>query len=54
MNEFSFFKRSFTLDETVNANGITAQYVNGVLMISLRKKEEVKPVSKQISISQNN
>ena len=45
------FKRSFTLDEKINADGISAQYVNGVLTLNLPKKEEVKPATKQISIS---
>ena len=44
------FKRSFTLDEKVNAEGISAQYVNGVLTLNLPKKEDVKPATKQISI----
>ena len=45
------FKRSFTLDEKIDADGISAQYVNGVLTLNLPKKEEVKPSTKQISIS---
>lgn len=45
------FKRSFTLDEKINADGISAQYVNGVLTLNLPKKEEVKPATKQINIS---
>ncbi|HEX8313497.1 MAG TPA: Hsp20/alpha crystallin family protein [Segetibacter sp.] len=48
---FQAFKRSFTLDEKINADGISAQYVNGVLTLNLPKKEEVKPATKQISIS---
>lgn len=44
------FKRSFTLDEKVNADAIAAQYVNGVLTLNLPKKKEVKPATKQISI----
>jgi HSP20 family protein len=44
------FKRSFTITEKVNADGISAQYVNGVLTLNLPKKEEVKPATKQISI----
>lgn len=45
------FKRSFTLDEKINADGISAQYVNGVLTLNLPKKEEVRPATKQITIS---
>ena len=50
--EFSFssFKRSFTLDEKINAEGIEAKYENGILRVSLPKKEEVKIAPKQISI----
>ena len=51
-SEYTFqpFKRSFTLDEKINAEGISAQYVNGILTLNLPKKEEVKPATKQISI----
>jgi HSP20 family protein len=40
--EFSFssFRRAFTLPETVNTNDINAAYENGILMITLPKKEE--------------
>ena len=44
------FKRSFTLDEKIDADAISAQYVNGVLTLNLPKKEEVKPTTKQINI----
>jgi HSP20 family protein len=51
--EFTFqsFKRSFTLDEKISADNISAQYVNGVLTLNLPKKEEVKPATKQITIN---
>ena len=44
--EFNFtsFKRTFTLPDTVNANDINAQYENGVLSLVLPKKEEAKPL----------
>jgi HSP20 family protein len=50
--EYSYrsFKRSFTLDEKIDGEGIEAKYVNGVLKLNLPKKEEVKTASKQISI----
>jgi len=50
--EFSFrsFKRSFTLDEKINAEGIEAKYENGILKVFLPKKEEVKVAPKEISI----
>lgn len=44
------FKRSFNLDEKVNTDAISARYENGILYVTLPKKEEVKPVSKQIAI----
>ena len=44
------FKRSFTIDETIDTENISAKYVNGVLTLNLTKKEEVKPSTKQISI----
>ena len=46
----SAFKRSFTVDEKIDAEQISAQYVNGVLTLNLPKKEEVKPATKQITI----
>jgi HSP20 family protein len=50
--EYSFrsFKRSFTLDEKIDATQIDAKYVNGVLTLNLPKKETVKPSAKEISI----
>lgn len=44
------FKRTFTLDDKVNVDGIEAKYVNGVLTLNLPRREEVKPSSKVISI----
>ncbi len=50
--EFSYrsFKRSFTIDEKINADGIQARYENGVLKLYLPKKEEIKVSPKEISI----
>lgn len=50
--EFSYhsFKRSFTVDEKIDATKIDAFYVNGVLKLNLPKKEEVKMATKQIEI----
>lgn len=44
------FKRSFTVDEKIDAEKIEAKYENGVLTFFLPKKEEVKISPKQISI----
>ena len=50
--EYSFrnFKRSFTIDEKIDATTIDASYVNGVLVLNLPKKAEVKPAAKNIKI----
>ena len=50
--EFSLsgFKRSFSVDDKVNTDGIEAKYENGTLKVFLPKKEEVKNSPKQISI----
>jgi HSP20 family protein len=52
MKEFviSSFKRSFTLDEKINAEHIAAKYENGILTLTLPKKEEVKVMPKEISV----
>jgi len=44
------FSRSFTLDDTVNADKISAQYRDGVLHVSLPKKEGAQHVIKSIEI----
>jgi len=44
------FKRTFTLDDKFNSDGIEAKYVNGILTLNLPRKEEVKSASKEISI----
>jgi HSP20 family protein len=44
------FKRSFTIDNKINADGIQAKYDNGILKVFLPKKEEVKNSPKQITI----
>ena len=37
------FKRTFVLPETVEDSAINANYTNGILTISIPKKEEAKP-----------
>lgn len=49
--EIKSFKRSFTLDDKVDADGIQAKYENGVLKLLLPKKEESKPSARQINIA---
>ena len=51
--EYSYtsFSRSFTLPDEVNKEKIEARYENGILKLSLPRKEEVKKnASKQISV----
>lgn len=50
--EFNFqsFKRSFTLDDKVDAANIQAKYENGLLKMYLPKKAEVKEAAKQITV----
>lgn len=52
-NEFGFkskYERSFQLPETVNADQISAAFENGILLVTLPKKEVQKPAVKQIEI----
>jgi len=44
------FKRSFTVDEKIDDSHISAKYENGVLVLDLPKKEEVKSSPTAISI----
>lgn len=45
------FKRSFTLDEKINSEDINAKYDDGLLRLTLPKKEEVKVLPKEIAVS---
>jgi len=49
--EYRSFKRSFTVDDKINVDGIQAKYENGILKLLLPKKEESKQASKQIHIA---
>jgi HSP20 family protein len=46
---YGSFARSFTLANTVNSEAIKAEYQNGVLTLSIPKREEAKP--KQIKVN---
>ena len=46
---YGAFSRSFALANTVNPDGIKADYQNGVLTLVIPKREEAKP--KQIKVS---
>jgi len=51
--EFDYlsFARSFTLPESVDADKIAAEYVNGILTITLGKRVDVQPEIKEIKVS---
>ncbi|EDM34239.1 small heat shock protein [Pedobacter sp. BAL39] len=51
--EFDYFSfaRSFVLPESVDADKITAEYVNGILNISIGKKDESQSSTKEIKVS---
>jgi len=44
------FSRSFTLDDTVDANNITASYKDGILQLVLPKNERARKLSKHIEV----
>lgn len=46
---YGSFTRSFTLPQTVTAEGATAEYRNGVLRVTLPKREEIK--ARRIEVS---
>jgi HSP20 family protein len=50
--EYSYksFKRSFTIDDKIDATNIEASYINGVLTLNLPKKEVVKASATEIEI----
>jgi HSP20 family protein len=49
--EYLSFARSFVLPEGVDTEKISAEYVNGVLNITLGKKEPAKDEHKEIVVS---
>lgn len=48
---YGSFTRSFTLPQTVTVDGATAEFENGVLRVSLPKREETKARKIEISTS---
>jgi HSP20 family protein len=48
---YGAFTRSFTLPTTVDPSGIKAEYKDGVLRVTLPKREEAKPKQIQISVA---
>jgi len=47
---FKSIKRSFHIDEKIELSGITANYRNGVLYVTLPKKAEDKSVTTEITV----
>ena len=45
------FKRSFTLNEKIEAGKIAAKYTDGVLLVTLPKKENSEPEAHEISVN---
>ena len=45
------FKRSFTLNDKVDATNISAKYADGILNISLPKKEVSEPATHDIQVN---
>jgi len=45
------FKRSFTLNDKIDAGKITAKYADGLLNITLAKKEESTPKTQEIAVN---
>ena len=47
---FKSFSRSFRMDDQIDRSAITAKYEQGILHITLPKKEEVKVLPKEIRV----
>ena len=50
---YGSFTRSFSLPNTVNTEGIKADYKNGVLTVTLPKRAESKPKQVKVNINGN-
>ena len=50
---YGSFARSFTLANTVNPEAITADYQNGVLTLTIPKREEAKPKQIKVNVGAN-
>ncbi len=45
------FKRIFTLNEKIDASKIAAKYADGILVVSLPKKEPIEPTTHQVQVN---
>ncbi len=45
------FKRTFTLNEKIDSANISAKYADGILAVSLPKKETAEPTAHEITIN---
>ncbi|MBX2905953.1 MAG: Hsp20/alpha crystallin family protein [Taibaiella sp.] len=45
------FKRNFTMNEKVDATKISAKYADGILTVSLPKKEQSEPTTHEITVN---
>jgi HSP20 family protein len=50
---YGTFERSFTLPETVDPEHVKADYTNGVLTVTLPKKEIAKPRQVKVEVKHN-
>jgi HSP20 family protein len=50
---YGSFTRTFSLPNTVNAEGINASYNNGVLTVHMPKREESKPKQVKVNVTSN-
>jgi HSP20 family protein len=51
---YGAFSRSFALPNTVNTEGIKAEYKNGVLTVDLPKRAEAKPKQVKVNVTTGN
>jgi HSP20 family protein len=51
---YGAFSRSFSLPNTVNSEAIGAEYKNGVLTVTLPKREESKPRQVKVTVNAEN
>jgi HSP20 family protein len=50
---YGSFARSFSLPNSINAEKVKAEYKDGLLMLTLPKREEAKPRTIKIDVSKN-